>query len=456
MRKRGIHEHMTGYAEMITDTTTRMRNLRLKRSSYLLPWEITETTMKMRNLRLKRSSYLPWEVIFNILLRLSVKILVEFKTVCKTWYSIIKDPRFIELHMSQSSFQGCLPYALLHRGCENMQTIYLIVDEGDGECRWKAIKEDLFDKIGVARNFHVSGCCNGLFCIFPHLENQVDPIFICNVATRECSKVPATEELIIFRSLLTGRQVVLSKLDPSFRVLQQEIGFGYENHSKRYKLVRMFWLYYNEEYFTVGEIMTVGERFWRRLEFPHLLYLRRMSQTLCVQGSCYWIINYMVGFSSPNDILVLDFCTEKFSTIEFPLLMAVETTVETRRVLLNLGGSLGVGDLEVHQCKTRIWKLIQGNWVFQYTVINMQVGTMHIDDNIFLTAYHDGIKAHLVLHDARLGHATKLEVFGSPPTFDTICFVPSLVSPRLLINSTAAVQSRRGYHDATALSILLS
>jgi hypothetical protein len=48
----------------------------------------------------KTSSYLPHDLIILILLRFSVKYLIRFKCVCKSWFSLISDP-----HFANSQFQ---------------------------------------------------------------------------------------------------------------------------------------------------------------------------------------------------------------------------------------------------------------------------------------------------------------------------------------------------------------
>lgn len=43
------------------------------------------------------------ELIFEILVRLPVQTLLQFKSVCKAWHAIISDPFFIRMHLQQST-----------------------------------------------------------------------------------------------------------------------------------------------------------------------------------------------------------------------------------------------------------------------------------------------------------------------------------------------------------------
>uniref|UniRef100_A0A0D9WMC3 F-box domain-containing protein n=1 Tax=Leersia perrieri TaxID=77586 RepID=A0A0D9WMC3_9ORYZ len=42
---------------------------------------------------------IPEEIVEQILLRLPVKSIVRFRSVCKSWQSMIADPRFTRLHL---------------------------------------------------------------------------------------------------------------------------------------------------------------------------------------------------------------------------------------------------------------------------------------------------------------------------------------------------------------------
>ncbi|GMN36503.1 hypothetical protein TIFTF001_006097 [Ficus carica] len=45
---------------------------------------------------------LPWDIIVNILCRLSVKDLLRYRSVSKPWRSLIDGPDFIKMHLNNS------------------------------------------------------------------------------------------------------------------------------------------------------------------------------------------------------------------------------------------------------------------------------------------------------------------------------------------------------------------
>ncbi|KAK3027819.1 hypothetical protein RJ639_041987 [Escallonia herrerae] len=51
---------------------------------------------------MRRRSQLPYETIFDILSRLPVRALLQFKSVCKEWRFIISDPQFIQAHLDRA------------------------------------------------------------------------------------------------------------------------------------------------------------------------------------------------------------------------------------------------------------------------------------------------------------------------------------------------------------------
>ncbi|KAK8973538.1 hypothetical protein V6N11_030728 [Hibiscus sabdariffa] len=56
--------------------------------------------------------YIPEDVVIRILKRLSVKSLVRFRSICKSWNSVICDPYFVSTHL-QASLSNNTPFLLL-------------------------------------------------------------------------------------------------------------------------------------------------------------------------------------------------------------------------------------------------------------------------------------------------------------------------------------------------------
>ena len=73
-------------------------------------------TENHRNMRSEKKPWSPLlydELIEEILSRLPVKPLIQFKYVCKGWNSLMSDPYFIKLHLSKSAAKDDLEHLQL-------------------------------------------------------------------------------------------------------------------------------------------------------------------------------------------------------------------------------------------------------------------------------------------------------------------------------------------------------
>ncbi|KAL3627529.1 hypothetical protein CASFOL_028892 [Castilleja foliolosa] len=156
---------------------------------------------------------LPQELIAVIMSKLPVKSLLRFKCVCKSWYSLIKSPNFIHLHLNNSSSNhNCI---MIRRCIDSI--------EQDIYCFQQVLSfyshETLAD-LGIQIDtpfptsygyYNVSGPCNGLIC----MTKNTDQILIINPATRE------------FRSLFV----------PQRGYYFDTVAFGLDPNSGEYKVV---------------------------------------------------------------------------------------------------------------------------------------------------------------------------------------------------------------------------
>nr|XP_017233348.1 PREDICTED: putative F-box protein At3g16210 [Daucus carota subsp. sativus] len=81
-------------------------NLTLKR-------RIKKEKERSKLIALEKIDYLPEDMFIEILSRLSVKDLLQLKSVCKSWYEIISSPNFVSKHLNNyynnnDDWRGCL------------------------------------------------------------------------------------------------------------------------------------------------------------------------------------------------------------------------------------------------------------------------------------------------------------------------------------------------------------
>ncbi|KAJ0806759.1 putative F-box domain, galactose oxidase/kelch, beta-propeller, F-box associated interaction [Helianthus annuus] len=124
-------------------------------------------------IRVSMAKFVHADVVDQILLRSEVKDLIRFKSVCKSWHSLITSPRFVNRHLNHSYNKDCCNNKL------NNRRICLAYEE----CFYSLV-----------------GSCNGLVCIFSYLTWT---ILVGNPMTREVRRLNLPS-FLLFRSLCWG------------------------------------------------------------------------------------------------------------------------------------------------------------------------------------------------------------------------------------------------------------
>ncbi|GAU43182.1 hypothetical protein TSUD_301480 [Trifolium subterraneum] len=128
---------------------------------------------------------LPEELIIEILLRLPVRSLLQFKCVCKSWKTLISDPQFAKTHLQGSSSTD--------ESIMTHQRLVSLVGTGPYEVISYPVKT-LFenpsipvepDSFSMKHKYRIIGSCNGLLCLYGKSQHCVR---LCNPATRLLSK----------------------------------------------------------------------------------------------------------------------------------------------------------------------------------------------------------------------------------------------------------------------------
>ena len=202
--------------------------------------------------------HLPEEVMIEILSRLPPESLLRFKTVRKSWYALINDPKFATIYFSNSPHQQkhILVKRLVTKNSGKQESIFSFLNfplPFDGSVPVYDVDlpydEDL-------RYSHICGHSHGLLC----LNDLGTDIFLCNPATREFRKLPPS---IL---LLTEPPTEPDGYDSSTNA----IGFGYDSKSKDFKVVRVVDFMEGACHFYPSrvEIYDLSKDRWREIETP--------------------------------------------------------------------------------------------------------------------------------------------------------------------------------------------
>ncbi|KAF9602715.1 hypothetical protein IFM89_030603 [Coptis chinensis] len=340
-------------------------------------------------------SNLPEEMITNILSRLPVKPLLQFKSVCKSWYSLINDPIFIKMHLKHATRNNNLN-AMYFDASNIYTTDYdtLLTEAIEVNFPFKSSK--------TVVDYY--GSCNGLVCLDVNSN-----IVIWNPSTKEFKKLPLSCE--VFSKRAKGSVATLLS------------GFGYDPNLDDYKVVKA--MQYSNGNDFVGsefEVYSLEKDSWRK-----------------VDGAPYYICggNSLFGFENPHwlamtgrwtfeskCIVYFDLVEEKFYEIQHP-----DCVNNLMKVGL-LGGSLYI--LDDNETWSDIWVMkdygVKGLWNKLFTISHtcQYFRILRFSENG--KVLFGPINQDLVLYDPELEKAKYLEVHGISKMCCAEVYVGSLVS----------------------------
>lgn len=114
---------------------------------------------------------LPEEIALDIVSRLPISSLIQFRFVCQTWNMLTCDSRLIDMHLSRASkIDPCLIFKTYHPQKEKLFFVELS-DRLDDEHKLREIQIPFSTSMG---KFRVVDSCNGLLClsgVYDHEEH---------------------------------------------------------------------------------------------------------------------------------------------------------------------------------------------------------------------------------------------------------------------------------------------
>ncbi|KAL4376675.1 hypothetical protein GQ457_02G032150 [Hibiscus cannabinus] len=234
------------------------------------------------------------EVILKILERLPVKSLVRFRSICKSWNSVICDPCFISTHL-QSSLSNNAPFLLLG-GVKKGRDKYSLNYDKDGFDRFKQLQLPVFS---WASDSPVIGSCNGLSCVqmFTYEFEYYDLNFLLwNPSIQKYVSLP---------------QLSFSEAE------DLNVGFGFDSRTNDYKLLVVG---VDKDYRSIQPyLFSLNENCWKRVNANSPSYAFGPKDMTFVNGALH-----SLGNQERNDdeyshaILGFDLSAESFFEINLP------------------------------------------------------------------------------------------------------------------------------------------
>ncbi|GLT94153.1 hypothetical protein SLE2022_119090 [Rubroshorea leprosula] len=246
---------------------------------------------------------IPMEIVADILSRLPITSLVQFKFVCKAWRSLAQDPFLANNHLS--CYAETNPCLILHCDFPLRNQLYF-VDLSTENLDKEKVKKLHAPFQSTMPEFDLVGSCNGLLCLSDSLYN--DALYVYNPFTMDYMELPK------------------SKRYPDQEVV---FGFGFHPKTKEYKVVKV--VYYrntsNRNYQRARrishvypqsdvQVLTLGSSSWKSLGKVAYQFIRRPSEAL-VNGRLHWITRPR-RYHPARRIISFDLEDEQFREVQKP------------------------------------------------------------------------------------------------------------------------------------------
>ncbi|KAF3668613.1 hypothetical protein FXO37_09428 [Capsicum annuum] len=234
---------------------------------------------------------LPEEIVEDIFSRLPVNTLLRFKCLGKHWGTLFSTPRFISEHLNKFSLDPDANYVLFDTWGRTdlipMRNLSRVIN------------------LNQPRDFYYNavGSVNGLVCLTSN--DFYKPICLWNPLINQCMFLPLPN---IKRPTLVS------------------VGFGYEQHSDDYKVMRVI-NYCNGRQETKLEVYSTKSGSWRKVKNDVYIKVKNaVYSTNCdaiVEGFTYWFITNENGLKTA--LASFDLRSEVFSIIPVPEVLATES-----------------------------------------------------------------------------------------------------------------------------------
>ncbi|KAK4259363.1 hypothetical protein QN277_005704 [Acacia crassicarpa] len=250
--------------------------------------------------------FLPLDIIINILKRVSVKSIVQFRSVCKDWKNLFKTPNFIAEQARHSAHQN--PLLLLHESDYDYKAtppFLRLVNQ-----KMETVEVLTIPSINCFKHgWKIIGSCNGLLCIQVHPDQGRSPCSLClwNPVIREVREIPETtrnarNDYLDMHKFGLGFSSVIN----DFKIVKF---YKQELHKKKNKKKAALLRHHGVEVYS----LSTGS--WKELEFVALQNTTIISKASSVDGTIFWL-----GLQDSCHVLVsFDVATEVLTITQIPL-----------------------------------------------------------------------------------------------------------------------------------------
>ncbi|XP_059309752.1 F-box/kelch-repeat protein At3g06240-like [Lycium ferocissimum] len=227
---------------------------------------------------------LPSELITEILLRLPVKVLLQFRSVSKYWLALISSPEFVKSYLSQSVNNKDYTYHRLMlssirpkkkiKVCSILSLLYdeSVMEASDLDCPLKD-------------HYVIVGSVNELICL-----------------------TIGGEEFLLWNPSIRKFKKVTAKDAPKFG--PKVYGFGYDELHDDYKLLRIYTIINDVKV----EIHSLKNDSWRRIDNFQGGHIQ-FGLAKLINGKLHWVTTGGHPWCNDGDIISIDLADEKWGKL---------------------------------------------------------------------------------------------------------------------------------------------
>ncbi|XP_057455222.1 putative F-box protein At3g16210 [Lotus japonicus] len=236
---------------------------------------------------------LPEELIQEILLRLPVKSLVRFKCVCKSWLSLISDPKFAKSHYDLAS-EPTYRFLFISTSDSQVQSIDIeasLIDHDSPVLSTHVLPHPV--SAWSISNSRIYGSCRG----FLLLNYRQRDLLVWNPSTGAFKPIPYPHSNSLY-------------------------GFWYDASTDDY-LVLFMKIPYAPDWKTDIDIFSLKTNSWDQIEgfkFPYWITRARTEAGLLLNGALHWLV-----YSCDYDCVIIAFDLIGRSLFEIPLPYGIHT-----------------------------------------------------------------------------------------------------------------------------------
>jgi len=358
---------------------------------------------------------LPFDLIPEILSRLPVKFLLQFRCVCKSWNSLISDHKFANKHLRIST--TTLVHTLTNSSdlpCKSILKSYPL-DSIYTDVTISHITQHI-TQLEFPSNDSVNfiGSCNGILCL---ADFKIGLIRLWNPSIRKFKESPPLEKPQTFSQTMM-------------------YGFGHDPNTDHYKVVVILRardssgnLFHKNVDKPDVKVHTLGTNFWRSIQELPYDSLRFQQAGKSVSGTINWVVSKYLCRKSPCFIVSLNLRTESYQEVLLPDFGVVDTYSLHLGVLRNCLCMVSGDDVWVmtEYANIESWtKLFTISYMRDPSTYCVFIKAIHtFEDGQVLLKFSGDVKK-LIIYNSRNGTSKPIEFENT----SEVC-VESLISPCL-------------------------